>query len=68
MINGRDDFLMPYELSEKPLFELLGTPSDRKRLARLDGGHIPSNRLEIIREVLDWLDRHLGPAQRSSRD
>jgi hypothetical protein len=61
MINGRDDFIMPYELSQKPLFDLLGAPADRKRLARLDGGHIPTDRREIIREVLDWLDRQLGP-------
>ncbi len=65
MINGRDDFLMPYELSEKPLFELLGTPSGLKHHARLEGGHIPTDRRAIIREVLDWLDRHLGPVDRS---
>jgi eukaryotic-like serine/threonine-protein kinase len=64
MINGRDDFMMPYEISERPLFELLGAPADKKRHARLAGGHIPTNRLEIIREVLDWLDRQLGPVQR----
>ncbi len=64
MINGRDDFLMPYELSQRPLFELLGAPDDRKRHARLEGGHIPTNRLEIVREVLDWLDQQLGAVQR----
>ena len=63
MINGRDDFLLPYELSQEPLFTMLGAPDDRKRHARLAGGHIPTNRLEIMREVLDWLDRHLGPVQ-----
>jgi len=26
----------------------------------VDGGHIPSDRNEIIRETLDWLDRYLG--------
>jgi predicted esterase len=61
MINGRDDFLMPYALSQKPLFDLLGPPAERKRMARLDGGHIPRDRLEIVREVLDWLDGWLGP-------
>jgi predicted esterase len=63
MINGRDDFILPYELSQRPFFAMLGAPSDKKRHARLAGGHIPTNRLEIIREVLDWLDRHLGPVQ-----
>ena len=66
MINGRDDFMMPYEMSQRPLFTLLGTPSDRKRHALLDGGHIPTDRREVIREVLDWLDRHLGPVRRTT--
>jgi hypothetical protein len=66
MINGRDDFTMPYELSQRPLFALLGTPSDLKRHALLDGGHIPTDRREVIREVLDWLDRHLGPVRRTT--
>jgi hypothetical protein len=61
MINGREDFLLPYELSQRPLFAMLGAPDDRKRHARLAGGHIPMDRLEIIREVLEWLDRFLGP-------
>jgi predicted esterase len=63
MINGRDDFILPYELSQ-PLFDLLGAPADKKRHARLAGGHIPTNRLDIMREVLEWLDRHLGPVTR----
>jgi predicted esterase len=66
MINGRDDFLMPYELSQQPLFAMLGVPDGKKRHARLAGGHIPTNRLEIIREVLDWLDKHLGPVPRAT--
>jgi predicted esterase len=60
MISGRDDFLLPYEASQLPLFRLLGAPDADKRLARLEGGHIPSDRLEIVRETLDWLDRYLG--------
>jgi hypothetical protein len=56
---------MPFDFAQKPLFEMLGAPADRKRHARLEGGHIPSNRLEIIREVLDWLDRQLGPVQKA---
>jgi eukaryotic-like serine/threonine-protein kinase len=63
MINGVDDFILPYDTSQKPLFDLLGAPPEQKRLARLAGGHIPTNRLEIIRETLDWLDQHLGPVR-----
>ncbi len=60
MINGRDDFLTPYEISQLPLFQLLGAPDSDKRHARLDGGHIP-DRLQMMTEVLRWLDRYLGP-------
>jgi predicted esterase len=61
MINGRDDYLVPFTESQRPLFELLGAEPANKSHARLPGGHIPSDPNEIIREVLDWLDRHLGP-------
>jgi dienelactone hydrolase len=63
MINGRDDFILPYELLQEPLYRLLGAPEGQKRHARLEGGHIPPDRLAIIEEVLAWLDRHLGPVE-----
>jgi pimeloyl-ACP methyl ester carboxylesterase len=66
MVNGRDDFIMPVEQSQRPLFDLLGAPEESKRHALLDGGHIPSDRLAIIKEVLDWLDRCLGPVKTST--
>jgi predicted esterase len=66
MINGRDDFIMPYELSQQPLFAMLGAPNGKKRHARVAGGHIPTNRLEIIREVLGWLDREFGSVPRAT--
>ena len=66
MINGHDDFLMPYDQAQRPLLDLLGAPADQKRHARLQGGHIPTNRLDIVREVLDWLDLQFGPVQRRS--
>jgi predicted esterase len=65
MINGRDDFIRPHDSSQRPLFRLLGAARDDKRHAVLDGGHIPSDRHAIVREVLDWLDRYLGPVTRS---
>jgi dipeptidyl aminopeptidase/acylaminoacyl peptidase len=61
MINGPDDFILPLETSQRPLFALLGAEDADKRHALLPGGHIPSDRRDIIREVLDWLDRYLGP-------
>ena len=53
-------------MAQRPLFAMLGAPADQKRHARLAGGHIPTNRLDIIREVLDWLDRQLGPVERTA--
>jgi len=61
MINGRDDFQAPVETNIQPMFDLLGTPDADKRLVLLDGGHVPASANEVIREVLDWLDRYLGP-------
>jgi len=61
VLNGRDDFSFPLESSQRPLFETLGTPQEHKRHAIIDGGHIPA-RVEVIKEVLPWLDRYLGPA------
>ena len=50
----------PFESSQVPLFNLLGTATDQKRHAVFGGGHIPP-RTDTIREVLNWLDRYLGP-------
>lgn len=63
MINGVDDFIMPYDAAQRTFFELLGSPPNDKRHARLDGGHIPSNRRELINEVEGWLDRHMGAVE-----
>ena len=60
MINGMDDFISPYDAAQKPFFDLLGSASADKHHARLKGGHIPSDRQELIAEVETWLDRHLG--------
>ena len=64
MINGRSDFVMPYETSQKPMFEHLGTPAEHKRHALLEGGHLPDLNL-VITEALDWYDRYLGPVERT---
>jgi len=61
MINGRKDFGAPVETEIQPMFDMLGTPDEHKRLVLLDGGHVPSSPNEVIRAVLDWLDLYLGP-------
>jgi dienelactone hydrolase len=63
MINGRDDFLFEVEAHQRPLFRLLGAPEPHKRHALLPGGHLPPDLTGIMRELLDWLDRYLGPVQ-----
>lgn len=64
MVNGRDDFDLPYATAQVPLFQALGTPATDKRHAVLEGGHIPPRPQEVFKEILDWLDRYLGPVQK----
>jgi eukaryotic-like serine/threonine-protein kinase len=60
ILNGELDFFFPAETSQRPMFELLGTPAEHKRRLIFPGGHsVP--RTEMIRESLAWLDRYLGP-------
>ncbi len=61
MVNGRDDFFFPVEDTQVPMFKLLGTPAKDKRHVVLEAGHVPPNDV-LTQEVLDWLDRYLGPS------
>lgn len=62
MLNGRYDFFFPLETSQKPFFELLGTPPEHKKMFVYEKGHsVP--RTELIKETLNWLDRYLGPVR-----
>ncbi len=59
MLNGELDFFFPVETSQKPMFELLGTPAEHKRRLTFPGGHsVP--RVETIKQTLGWFDRYLG--------
>jgi dipeptidyl aminopeptidase/acylaminoacyl peptidase len=60
MIAGRDDFARPVETQQRPVFDLLGVRAEQKQLTLIDGGHIPRLQ-DVIREILGWLDRCLGP-------
>ncbi len=64
MINGRHDFFYPWETSQVPMFELLGTPPADKRHRVFESGHTLTERQEVMKEALDWLDRYLGPVRR----
>ena len=62
MLNGKYDFFFPVELAQKPYFERLGTPADKKKYIVYEGGHdVP--RTELIKETLAWLDKYLGPVR-----
>jgi len=60
MLNGRNDFMVPYEPNQRLLFEALGAKD--KIFKRYDGGHANLvTRPDLIGEILGWLDKYLGP-------
>ena len=62
MLNGRDDLIFPVDTSQTPLFRALGTPEHDKQHVLFDGGHVNLQfRMDLIGEILRWLDRYLGP-------
>jgi len=63
MINGRYDSVLPYELSQKRLFDLLGTPAADKRQVLFDVSHFTFPHSQLAKEVNDWFDKYLGPVQ-----
>jgi dienelactone hydrolase len=63
MLNGRYDTGNPYDTCIKPMYDLLGTPEEHKKLMLYDTDHIPP-RVEFIKETLAWLDKYLGPVNR----
>jgi formylglycine-generating enzyme required for sulfatase activity/tRNA A-37 threonylcarbamoyl transferase component Bud32/dienelactone hydrolase len=62
MLNGREDFRFPLDVSQKPMFAALGTPERDKSHVLVRGGHVPA-RSEVVKDVLGWLDRYLGPVE-----
>jgi predicted esterase/predicted Ser/Thr protein kinase len=63
-IAGQYDAIYPVDKAQKPFFDLLGTPAKDKRHVLVPTGHailVPEARNTVVREVLDWLDRYLGP-------
>ena len=63
MVNGRDDFDLPYRETQVPMFEALGSPAGSKAHVVFEGGHIPARPQEVYKVVLDWLDAKLGPVR-----
>ena len=60
-LNGTADFLVPFEEATLA-HDLLATPADNKRLVGYDVGHWPLPPNQMRREVLLFLDEHLGPS------
>jgi eukaryotic-like serine/threonine-protein kinase len=61
MINGRFDHIFPYTQSQKRLFDLLGTPANKKSHIVYDGGHFTYPPNSVARDASNWFDQHLGP-------
>jgi predicted esterase len=62
MLNGKYDMYFPVETSQKPMFNLLGTPAKDKNLLIYDTGHLVP-KTELIKEALNWYDKYLGPVR-----
>ena len=62
MLNGRYDAIFPIDNSVIPLFNLLGTPKEDKRLCIIEAGH-NFYKADRTREILNWCDKYLGPVK-----
>jgi hypothetical protein len=62
MLNGKYDPYFPVETSQKPMFNLLGTPEKDKNLIIYNTGHLVP-RTDLIKETLAWYDKYLGPVK-----
>src|ERR1700728_5218132 len=61
IVNGRYDYTFPMEKAQDPLFRMLGTPAEEKKHVELDTPHdVTEQRGQLVKVVLDWLDRYLG--------
>jgi dienelactone hydrolase len=63
LLGGRQDFIHPVDTAQVPLFRLLGTPEKDKKHVIFEGGHAPLRVQSLIRDILDWLDKYLGPVK-----
>jgi formylglycine-generating enzyme required for sulfatase activity/dienelactone hydrolase len=57
-VGGRQDFLFPHSSSQLPFFEAIGSAD--KRLYVFEGGHIPIEFNQVIREILEFTDQRMG--------
>ena len=46
------------------MFQLLGTPAERKRHLLFKGSHVAIPLPERMQETVNWFDHYLGPVNR----
>jgi pimeloyl-ACP methyl ester carboxylesterase len=61
MLNGRWD-IDSTPAAQQRLFELLGSPTDKKKQVLFEAGHGNLPRFQVEKEALDWFERHIGSA------
>lgn len=65
MLNGKHDFLYPVRTSHLPPLRILGTREQDKKHVLFEAAHeVVAVRTQVIREMLDWPDRYIGPVRR----
>jgi pimeloyl-ACP methyl ester carboxylesterase len=65
MVNGRYDFTFSVDRAQDPMFNMLGTPAADKSHVILETPHdVNQQRPQLVKAVLDWLDKYLGPVGR----
>ncbi len=62
MLNGKHDMFFPVETSQKPMFDLLGTSKENKKMIIYESGHLVP-RTDFVKETLSWYDKYLGPVK-----
>ncbi|MCA1733791.1 MAG: SUMF1/EgtB/PvdO family nonheme iron enzyme, partial [Acidobacteria bacterium] len=64
LVVGRYDFMIPLESAQKPFFDMIGT--SKKKHVVFEGGHVPTEFNDVIREILAWTNQWMGPVQRTA--
>ena len=62
MLNGKHDMFFPLKTSQKPMFDLLGTSKENKKMIIYESGHLVP-RIDFVKETLSWYDKYLGPVK-----
>jgi dienelactone hydrolase len=63
LLTGQYDHIIPSE-AQHALFENLGTEDDDKRWVQYPTNHWPLPRNQMVREIVQWLDKYQGEVSR----